>query len=61
MFDDTDPPLKSKGPKVLDTLSIAELEDYVTALEAEIGRVQTAIAAKRAHAQAAAGFFKSGG
>ncbi len=35
-----------------------ELTAYITALEEEITRVRQAIAAKQAHAAAAASFFK---
>ena len=43
----------------LATLSIAELEARVAALTGEIARVETEIAAKKAHEAAAAAFFKS--
>jgi len=42
----------------LSTLSVGELEARVAALEAEILRVKTEIAAKRAHESAAAQLFK---
>jgi uncharacterized small protein (DUF1192 family) len=58
MFEENDPPSKPKGLKPLDTLSVDELEEYVASLEAEIVRVKASIAAKQAHAQAAAAFFK---
>jgi uncharacterized small protein (DUF1192 family) len=43
----------------LATLSIAELEARVAALTGEIARVETEIAAKKAHEAAAAAIFKS--
>lgn len=43
----------------LSRLSIAELEARVTALEAEIARTRTEIAAKKAHSAAASSIFKS--
>ena len=43
----------------LTTLSIAELEDRVGALDAEIVRIKAEIAAKRRQADAANAFFKS--
>lgn len=42
----------------LSTLSVAELEQRVATLDAEIVRVKTEIAAKRAHESAAAALFK---
>jgi uncharacterized small protein (DUF1192 family) len=42
----------------LNTLSVGELEERVAALKEEIKRVESEIAAKRAHEQAAAAFFK---
>jgi uncharacterized small protein (DUF1192 family) len=43
----------------LATLSIAELQARVVALTAEIARIETEIAAKKAHEAAAAAIFKS--
>lgn len=48
--DDDDQAVKRKKlfePPLLDTLSIAELELYITDLKAEISRVEQAISAKR--------------
>ena len=45
----------------LQTLSVSDLEERVSALEDEIGRVKTEIAAKQAHEKAAAAFFKPSG
>ncbi len=59
MFDEPDVAKPAKTMKVLDTLSIAELEDYVAELGAEADRARAAIAAKKAHADAAALFFKA--
>ncbi len=42
----------------LETLSVAELEDRIRALTAEIERVNTELAKKRAHESAAAALFK---
>jgi uncharacterized small protein (DUF1192 family) len=36
-------------PRPLDDLSIAELGEYVQALQAEIGRAEAAAAAKKSH------------
>ncbi|MCB1537919.1 MAG: DUF1192 domain-containing protein [Rhodospirillales bacterium] len=59
MFDDDFVPQKAKPqPKKLDSLSVDELEDYITELQEEIVRVEGEIKRKKASAQAAAGFFK---
>jgi uncharacterized small protein (DUF1192 family) len=46
-------------PPALDMLGVAELEAYIGDLNAEISRVKQAIAAKQAHRDAAAAFFKT--
>ncbi|HQT47917.1 MAG TPA: DUF1192 domain-containing protein [Acidocella sp.] len=46
-------------PPPLDLLGVAELEAYIGDLEQEILRVKQAIAAKQAHRDAAAAFFKA--
>ncbi|MDE1907290.1 MAG: DUF1192 domain-containing protein [Rhodospirillales bacterium] len=51
-------PKKLLEPPVLDRLGVEELALYIAELEAEIGRVREAISAKKAHAAAAALFFK---
>ena len=61
MFEDED--AKLKKPKLtlgqeLTTLSIAELEDYIATLEAEIARIREAIAGKRGHRGAAEALFR---
>jgi len=40
-------------------LGVDELKDYISALEAEIRRVDAAISAKDAHKTAAAAFFRT--
>jgi len=52
------PPQKLLIPPPLDMLGIDELQAYIAALEAEIARVKTVIAAKDAHKAAAAAFFR---
>ncbi len=42
-------------------LGVAELQAYISALQAEIVRVQAVITAKDAHKAAAAAFFKTPG
>jgi uncharacterized small protein (DUF1192 family) len=46
-------------PPVLDMLGVEELTLYIGDLNAEIARVKQAIAAKQAHRDAAAAFFKA--
>jgi uncharacterized small protein (DUF1192 family) len=43
----------------LETLSVAELEARLTALAAEMERIRTEVARKKAHTNAADAFFKS--
>lgn len=45
-------------PPVLDTLSIAELEDYIIDLKGEISRIQQAISAKRNVREGADSLFR---
>ncbi len=58
-IEELEPQKKKAAQRDLATLSVGELETYITELEAEIERVRRDIAAKTAHAQAAAAFFKS--
>jgi uncharacterized small protein (DUF1192 family) len=61
---DWNEPVAKKTPAIavgepLATLSIADLEDRITALSAEIERVKAEIARKKAHEAAASALFKS--
>ena len=58
--DEDDKPKKPKGlePRVLDRLSIEELEDYIVELKAEIVRTEADIVKKKAVRQGAEAFFK---
>lgn len=62
MLNEDDPPRPSvqlvTAPP-LDRLGVAELEGYIAALRAEIGRVEAEIARKQAIARAAHGFFRT--
>ena len=60
MFEDEDLAAQKQPPKKKDLtpLSIAELEDYVAAIEEEILRVREAIAAKRKQRGGAESLFK---
>lgn len=53
------PARKLLVPPVLDMLGVEELTLYIADLNAEISRVKQAIAAKEAHRNAAAAFFKA--
>ncbi len=59
--DDNEPRSRPKKPIPLDNLSIDELNAYIGELQAEIGRVETAITAKRAHMAAMSALFKTPG
>lgn len=60
MFDnDLEPTKKKSAPRDLEKMSVAELEEYVDDLKAEIERVQGEIGKKRAHAEAASSIFKT--
>lgn len=56
--DDLDPQTKRRKPRPLDTLSIAELEQYIADMRAEIARVEADIAKKKAHKDAISSLFK---
>lgn len=59
MFDDEINVKKTADfPRNLDGLSVAELRDYIAALQAEITRVEGDIAKKQAASDAAGAFFK---
>jgi uncharacterized small protein (DUF1192 family) len=53
------PPLLHEIGQVIDALSIAELDDRITTLRAEIDRLEAARASKEATLRAADAFFKS--
>jgi uncharacterized small protein (DUF1192 family) len=60
MFDDEIEAQKKKPAlKLLDKLSIDELEAYIVELRGEITRTEGEIARKKAHASAASSFFKT--
>lgn len=60
MFDDDLPKAKKTQdfPRILDTMSVADLAEYVGELEAEIARVKADMAKKKASQEAAASVFK---
>ncbi len=60
-FEDLEPTKKIKKPKPLDDMSVADLKDYVTALQGEIVRVEAAIKAKQTHMAAMDALFKTPG
>jgi len=61
LFEDLEPQKTPGKPKVLDSMSIDELRTYIGDLQAEIARVEKAIAAKEAHRAAVSGLFKTPG
>lgn len=56
--DDLDPLTKRRKPRPLDNMSIAELEEYIEDLKAEITRVEADIVKKKAHKDAISSLFK---
>jgi uncharacterized small protein (DUF1192 family) len=61
-WDDAKPTPKSASiGENLETLSVAELEQRIAAFAAEIERVKSELARKRAHESAAAALFKKPG
>lgn len=62
IFSEDEPPPRPKKlllPPPLDMLGVEELAVYISELQGEIARVEQAMAAKRAHKDAAAVFFKA--
>lgn len=57
--DDLDPKNKRIKPRSLDNMSVAELEQYITDMKAEIVRVEENIRKKQAHKDAVSSLFKS--
>jgi len=57
-FADLEPHAAKPKPKDLTALGVAELQDYIVGLEAEIVRARAAISAKEAQKSAAEAFFK---
>lgn len=60
-IDDLEPRKAKPALKDLSSLGVAELRDYIAALEAEIARARAAIAAKEAQKSAAEAFFRKPG
>jgi uncharacterized small protein (DUF1192 family) len=62
MHDDDEPRPKPRRLQELrlEPLAVAELDDYIGELRAEIARVEAEIARKRSHRNAADAFFKLG-
>ena len=59
IFDEeTDPKTKRAKPRLLDTLSIPELKDYIVHLGEEIKRVDAEIAKREKYKNAVDSFFK---
>lgn len=58
-LEDLEPRKQPVQKKNLDVMSLDELEDYITALKAEIERTEAEIAKKRDHMSSADSLFKS--
>jgi uncharacterized small protein (DUF1192 family) len=56
--DDLNPTKPHRGVRDLSPLSVAELDDYILALQAETIRAQDARTRKQAYTQTASSFFK---
>jgi uncharacterized small protein (DUF1192 family) len=56
--EDLEPRKRKAPPKPLDGMSVAELEEYVAELEAEIARARGVIAGKQSHKSAEDALFK---
>jgi len=57
-MEELEPRRKSAQRKLLDPMSVGELQDYIAELEAEIARVRKAIDAKQSHRAGIEGLFK---
>ena len=58
-MDELEPRRKPAPQKPLEPMSVGELQDYITVLEAEIVRAKAAIAAKQSHRAGLDGLFKT--
>ncbi|MGH7003681.1 MAG: DUF1192 domain-containing protein [Alphaproteobacteria bacterium] len=56
--DDLEPRTPKPKPRDLEQLSVAELDQYIEDLRAEIARAQSVIARKQDHRSGAESFFK---
>ncbi len=56
--EELEPKKQKPKPRDLEGLGVAELQDYIAELEAEIARARAAIAAKQDHRSGAEAFFK---
>jgi uncharacterized small protein (DUF1192 family) len=57
-LEDFEPRNKPKKPRDLTPFAIAELQEYIERLQAEIERARAAIASKQGHRSSADAFFK---
>jgi uncharacterized small protein (DUF1192 family) len=57
-LEDFEPRNKPKKPRDLTPYGVAELQEYIAMLQAEIERARGAIAAKQGHRSSADAFFK---
>ncbi len=59
--EDLEPRKQKPKPKDLELMGVAELEDYIADLEAEIARARAVIDGKQSHKGAAEALFKPRG
>ncbi len=57
-FEELEPMAPKKALKNLEPMAVAELEDYIGRLKAEIARAEAQIAAKKSQQKGAASLFK---
>lgn len=56
--EDSDPKTKRAKPRLLDNMSVPDLQDYLAQLKAEQERVEAEIRKKEKHRDAVESFFK---
>lgn len=57
-FDEFEPRAKPTKPRDLSSYSVEEMREYIARMQAEIARVEAALAAKQSYRNSADAFFK---
>lgn len=57
-FDELEPRAKPSKPRDLSSYSVEEMKEYIAHMQAEIARVEAALAAKQSYRSSADAFFK---
>jgi uncharacterized small protein (DUF1192 family) len=57
-FDELEPRAKPAKPRDLSSYSVEEMKEYIARMQAEIARVEAALAAKQSYRSSADAFFK---